>query len=491
MYLEKCEELFEKTAPELQQLVGDDADPVRLKLTNTDLLELYEMAQRWNVTLDRKSDQDKLELLMRQLNDPAIVPDECTTEELIEQEGGEAYRAPLVEKMMTSNAYRFMFVDMLASACLSKCEKTLPELYEMAQRWNVTLDIPREQFFLDRLMQDANNPICVGPDMTAEELIEQEGGEAYRAQLIQKLAYHDDSHEEDQESVQGEGANSSSADGEETSELNTSAAISVVEEPTSPQMFLYLMMHDDGFAPCFDGDLCTLATCKKDIRLHANPGDVIVGLMSQTLGKLCDRAAKSMIWCGTVDYKVTLQEYYLQNHGRRDCIYDNNLNYIDNPYHLADDEDNIRKDKEGRYVLVFKDVHRFGDRKVDGSVLLGEKQGLTQGYVKHPVMPELQEILKQSGGFKDNFLLDLVGTSDKDREERTRWTRIMKLVAQDNPGIGDDKLQEIQNDIQTIVTEEAERRLKEAESEMMHLQIETDAEPEASSRESEEESQTS
>jgi hypothetical protein len=106
-------------------------------------------------------------------------------------------------------------------------------------------------------------------------------------------------------------------------------------------------------------------------------------------------------------------------------------------------------------------------------------------------MPELQEILKQSGGFKDNFLLDLVGTSDKDREERTRWTRIMKLVAQDNPGIGDDKLQEIQNDIQTIVTEEAERRLKEAESEMMHLQIETDAEPEASSRESEEESQTS
>ena len=37
----------------------------------------------------------------------------------------------------------------------------------------------------------------------------------------------------------------------------------------------YYMMHDDGFAPCFDGDLCTLATCKKNIRLHANPGDVV------------------------------------------------------------------------------------------------------------------------------------------------------------------------------------------------------------------------
>jgi hypothetical protein len=171
------------------------------------------------------------------------------------------------------------------------------------------------------------------------------------------------------------------------------------------------MMHHDNFAPCFDKDLCTLATCKKDIRLHANPGDVIVGLMSQTLGNLCDRAAKSMIWCGTVDRKITMQDYFKEFPRRRDCIYDDDLEYIDNPYHPADDEDNIRKDKEGLYVLIMEDVHRFSDKEIDGSVLLAGKQ-LSQGYAKHPVMPELQEILQQSGGNQ------LFGTTDEARKQR-------------------------------------------------------------------------
>lgn len=282
-----------------------------------------------------------------------------------------------------------------------------------------------------------------------------------------KLAYHDDSHEEDQESVQGEGANSSSSDGEETSGLNTSAAISVVEEPTTPQMFLYYMMHDDGFAPCLDGDLCTLACCKKDIRLHANPGDVIVGLMSQTLGNLCDRAPKSMIWCGTVDRKITMQDYFKEFPRRRDCIYDDNLEYIDNAYHPADDEDNIRKDKEGLYVLIMEDVYRFGDKEIDGSVLLAGKQ-LSQGYAKHPVMPELREILKQSGGNQ------LFGTTDEARKQRVYayydddgWTPELQQEI-------DDRLEKEEQDRQEA-KEEEDQYFQSLEKEMRELDLAQEA----------------
>ena len=93
-------------------------------------------------------------------------------------------------------------------------------------------------------------------------------------------------------------------------------------------MFVYYMVHDDGAAPCTQDALTTLAICKKDIRLHARSGDVIVGLMSKQLGALCQRAAGTMVWCGTVDRKLTLQDYYSEFRGRHDCIYTDELRHI-------------------------------------------------------------------------------------------------------------------------------------------------------------------
>jgi hypothetical protein len=106
------------------------------------LPELYAKAQDWGVRLDIPRDQERLDELVRDIR--------------------EHY-----DKM------------------------PLPELYKLAQKWCVKLDIPREQFFLDQLMQNANNPICVGPDMTAEEFIKDGGGEAYRAPLVEKLLGRD------------------------------------------------------------------------------------------------------------------------------------------------------------------------------------------------------------------------------------------------------------------------------------------------------------
>jgi hypothetical protein len=179
------------------------------------------------------------------------------------------------------------------------------------------------------------------------------------------------------------------------------------------RMFVYLMVHDDGFAPCHDNGLTTLVCCKKQIRLSAKPGDILVGLMSKELGQQCGRKQYSMVWCGTVDSKITLEEYYLKYSGRRDCIYTDSLQHIDNSYHPAGDLENIRKDKQGRYALFFKDVHRFGNAEIDGSVLLNGKT-LTQGHVVHDILPELHDIVQSSGGNQ------LFGSVDEQRIQRVR-----------------------------------------------------------------------
>jgi hypothetical protein len=67
-------------------------------------------------------------------------------------------------------------------------QKDLPELYEMAQKEGIKLDIPRDQIKLDRLMDDISNPIFVGPGLqTVEEFMKDEGGDAYKAPLVDKL----------------------------------------------------------------------------------------------------------------------------------------------------------------------------------------------------------------------------------------------------------------------------------------------------------------
>eukprot|EP01047_Picozoa_sp_COSAG01_P127080 COSAG01_NODE_56307_length_319_cov_0.840909_1_plen_94_part_10 len=89
-----------------QQLIGDAA-PVQLKLTNTDLPQLYDLAQKWNVKLESQKDptiQKDLDRRMKDLNDPAIVPGKYTAEAYMKRMGGETYyRAVLVEALMTSN----------------------------------------------------------------------------------------------------------------------------------------------------------------------------------------------------------------------------------------------------------------------------------------------------------------------------------------------------------------------------------------------------
>lgn len=49
------------------------------------------------------------------------------------------------------------------------------------------------------------------------------------------------------------------------------------------RLFTYIVRSDCGLAPNTTGDYCTLAVCKPQIRLHAAPGDWIIGLSPKHL----------------------------------------------------------------------------------------------------------------------------------------------------------------------------------------------------------------
>jgi hypothetical protein len=140
----------------------------------------------------------------------------------------------------------------------------------------------------------------------------------------------------------------------------------------------------------------SVTSCKKDIRLQAQPGDVVVGLMSLALGNLCGRKPYTMIWCGTISKKLTLQEYARLYTNRRDCIYTTDLQHIENLYHPATDLENIRKDKEGKFALIFTDVHRF-DKEIFGQVLLDAKKLTREEGPRRPTRGRARPVPGQPG----------------------------------------------------------------------------------------------
>lgn len=76
------------------------------------------------------------------------------------------------------------------------------------------------------------------------------------------------------------------------------------------RVFSYIVAVDSGFAPNpFHGPL-TLACCKPKIRLHAQPGDIIVGLTSASLGN-------RVVYVAKVAEKLTFQQYWADARFRR------------------------------------------------------------------------------------------------------------------------------------------------------------------------------
>jgi hypothetical protein len=126
------------------------------------------------------------------------------------------------------------------------------------------------------------------------------------------------------------------------------------------------MVHDDGAAPCHENGLSTLAICKAEIRKTAQPGDIIIGVVSSTLAKasvapeLHTAQEHAIVYIATVDSRMTMQEYCTMYSDRADAIYDycsGTPAQKPNPYH---DHRNVASDLKAG-VLLLKDAKRCID----------------------------------------------------------------------------------------------------------------------------------
>ena len=140
---------------------------------------------------------------------------------------------------------------------------------------------------------------------------------------------------------------------------------------------IYIMMHDDGAAPCHYGSISSLAICKGGIRLTAQVGDVICGVLGTTMLKLpraAERQRFDAVWFGIVSSILTMEEYSQQHPDRPDSIYtfaaDGTATQLLNPFHDAADTVQMKADLHGKNVLLFSQVCRFSLNSVTAQPLL-------------------------------------------------------------------------------------------------------------------------
>ncbi|EMI6703231.1 hypothetical protein V2E99_005744, partial [Pseudomonas aeruginosa] len=69
------------------------------------------------------------------------------------------------------------------------------------------------------------------------------------------------------------------------------------------RLFSYVVARDYGFAPNPFHGYCTLATCKPQIRKHADVGDYIVGITPRASGN-------NICYVMEVTSKITFDEYW-------------------------------------------------------------------------------------------------------------------------------------------------------------------------------------
>ncbi len=144
--------------------------------------------------------------------------------------------------------------------------------------------------------------------------------------------------------------------------------------------YSYKVEHDLGLAPNPFGEYCTLAVCKPKIRNSKNLhyGDWIIGTGSKKLNRL-----HHLIFLMQVEEKITFEQYWDDHrfqykkpvlNGSLAQMYGDNI-YHRNPktnewiqensaHSLKDgciNEDHLKVDVSGKYVLISKIFYYFGD----------------------------------------------------------------------------------------------------------------------------------
>jgi hypothetical protein len=155
------------------------------------------------------------------------------------------------------------------------------------------------------------------------------------------------------------------------------------------RVFSYKLVRDFGFAPNPFGDLCTLATCKPQIRSAARVGDIVIGCGSPALNR-----ANRIIFAMRVDEKMSFDAYWSDprfasrkpnfrashSHAYGDNIYhhqgaewvqvDSHHSYEDGVPNF----DNLSRDTGADAVLMGRDFVYWGDQAVPIPVHLQDGQ---------------------------------------------------------------------------------------------------------------------
>lgn len=82
-----------------------------------------------------------------------------------------------------------------------------------------------------------------------------------------------------------------------------------------PRIYRYVLVHDDGMAPCVDGGVISLATCKPVIRRCAEPGDWVLGFFPSPA------PVGILAWAARVERKLSHGDYQTLFGRRRDAVY--------------------------------------------------------------------------------------------------------------------------------------------------------------------------
>lgn len=161
-----------------------------------------------------------------------------------------------------------------------------------------------------------------------------------------------------------------------------------------PRIFSYKLSRDYGFAPNPFHGVCTLATCKPQIRKGAQIGDLIIGCGSKELGM-----HGKIIFAMRVSEKMTFQQYWndprfstkkVNFQASKAAAYGDNIYHIENNQWVQEDShhsfdggvvnpENLRRDVGSDNVLIGADFVYWGSnaptmplqlRNIDGDDLL-------------------------------------------------------------------------------------------------------------------------
>lgn len=145
--------------------------------------------------------------------------------------------------------------------------------------------------------------------------------------------------------------------------------------------YSYVVRRDFGFAPNPFNGMCTLATCKPNIRKHAKVGDWVFGTGSVSL-----KCQHYLIYAMKVTDKITFDEYWSnKEYTCKKPVMNGSLKtmYGDNIYHKDKDDNWLQADSHHSYdngeqnlynlkrdtgetdsVLISKEFYYFGENRV-------------------------------------------------------------------------------------------------------------------------------